>query len=439
MVHQKKQMKVKSDDKTRGVKIDSTKKVKMYIEGAWKMLAGISLSEVATRLSRGNGVPSVDDAVINKYIGVLIERIDKFIPIVFLSGNDVVPYRKRNREWQGRLMKVADLVSRDSKPTYLVDAVNVILKNEADAQVSALKESVESIIQLKENKQKLNDEQKAALVDNQERIKDVKKQLVCTPMILAKYLHMNWTENLKFEDVVPLMKPDVIAKFIIERSGTPWELLPVKMDSVTYTVNIDKASKWKKADVKEHLEIPYFCPSVISSMAGHDILADIESDIKLIDDFINWSTSHYQTTLSDEYLRTYNSYIDKFKTFKLSVDTLKKSKTNKKQVITAAAAPVEPHATVAAPVTTQSVEPDEILMYVASYTRYGSEGSIPDWITEKCGEAAQLIAKHPDGARLFTDLKRKYSSMADDDEGWGEKAKSTVVANAIIALSDELR
>ena len=161
MVHQKKQMKVKSDDKTRGVKIDSTKKVKMYIEGAWKMLAGISLSEVATRLSRGNWGPSVDDAVINKYIGVLIERIDKFIPIVFLSGNDVVPYRKRNREWQGRLMKVADLVSRDSKPTYLVDAVNVILKNEADAQVSALKESVESIIQLKENKQKLNDEQKA--------------------------------------------------------------------------------------------------------------------------------------------------------------------------------------------------------------------------------------------------------------------------------------
>ena len=58
MSHEKKITRVKSDAKTKPVKVESTALMKQYIDAAWLRLAGIGVSDVATRLSRGNGVPS---------------------------------------------------------------------------------------------------------------------------------------------------------------------------------------------------------------------------------------------------------------------------------------------------------------------------------------------------------------------------------------------
>ena len=62
MAHEKKNIRVKSDDKTKTIKVESTRLVKQYVDYAWNRLAGITTSEAATRLSRGKGVPSKSDS-----------------------------------------------------------------------------------------------------------------------------------------------------------------------------------------------------------------------------------------------------------------------------------------------------------------------------------------------------------------------------------------
>ncbi len=235
MAHEKKNIRVKSDDKTKTIKVDSFSLIKQYVDYTWNRLAGITTSEAATRLSRGKGVPSKSDSNISAAIHELIQRIDQFRPMVLWSGKDATPYRNRNQAWKGRLMKIAELVGKDARPVYLIDEVNKILREKSARQIDTVKDSIKDITEAQASKQHLTVEQKSRLDAARQQIRDIRSQYVCTPLILAKYLHVQY-QNCTMEVLTQKMEPAVIAKFITEHDGTTWEYLPVKMEAVKYSV-----------------------------------------------------------------------------------------------------------------------------------------------------------------------------------------------------------
>ena len=309
MAHEKKNIKVKSDDKTKTIKVDSFSLIKQYVDYTWNRLAGITTSEAATRLSRGKGVPSRSDSNISAAIHELIQRIDQFRPMVLWSGKDATPYRNRNQAWKGRLMKIADLVGKDARPVYLIDEVNKILREKSARQIDTVKGGIKDITEAQASKQPLTDNQKERLDASRQQIRDIRSQYVCTPLILAKYLHLQYKDGMKVEDLTPKMEPSVIAQFIIDYNGTAWEYLPVKMEAVNYSIRIDKKSNWKAADAASHIEIPYACPSIVTAMTDKNILADIQNDINVLDEYIAW----YQASGSLNQLRTLDISIDTFR------------------------------------------------------------------------------------------------------------------------------
>ena len=331
MAHEKKNVRVKSDDKTKTIKVESTTLVKKYVDYTWKRLAGITTSEAATRLSRGRGVPSKSDSNISDAIHELVRRIDQFRPMVLWSGRDATPYRNRNLAWKARLMKIAEYVSKDAKPVYILDEVNKILRKRSASQIDAIKSSIKDISEAQASKQHLTVEQKSRLDAARQQISDIKSQYICTPLILAKYLHLQYKGDMKIEELAQKMEPSLIAQFIIDYSGTAWEYLPVKMDVVSYNVRIDQKSSWKAADAVKHIEIPYTCPSIVSTMADKDILADIQNDIKVLDEYIAWYKSSGSLNLTNEYQAIYNNFVRQLRTLDISIDTFRSKKDNPKE------------------------------------------------------------------------------------------------------------
>ena len=332
MRHEKKKTRVKSDDQTITKKIESTALVKKYTDSTWKRLAGITTSEVATRLSRGKGVPSNSDNVISESINELLKRIDQFLPMVLWSGTEATPYRNQNHAWQVRLMKIAEYVGKDAKPVYLIDEVNKLLRRESAKQIATLKEAVKDIYDAQETNTPLTQAQKDKLASVRQQIRDIKSQYICTPLILKKYIHLQYKEGMKIEELVPLMSPSTIAEFITKNSGTVWEYLPVKMDPVKYSVRVDKKCTWKAADIARRIEIPYACPSIVSARSDWNLLQDIKNDIAVLDEYIEWYQSAGSLNLTDEYQKIYSNYISRLKTLRISIDTFKQKNDKKSEV-----------------------------------------------------------------------------------------------------------
>ena len=338
MAHEKKNIRVKSDDKTKTIKIDSFSLVKQYVDYTWNRLAGITTSEAATRLSRGKGVPSKSDSNISAAIHELIQRIDQFRPMVLWSGKEATPYRNRNQAWKGRLMKIAELVGKDARPVYLIDEVNKILREKSARQIDTVKGSIKDITEAQASKQHLTVEQKSRLDAARQQIRDIRSQYVCTPLILAKYLHVQY-QDCTMEDLTQKMEPAVIARFITEHDGTTWEYLPVKMEAVKYSVRIDKKSNWRAADVAKHIEIPYACPSIVTAMTDKNILADIQNDINVLDEYIAWYQASGSLNLTNEYQAIYNNFVRQLRTLDISVDTFKTKKEAPKKAVYPASQP----------------------------------------------------------------------------------------------------
>lgn len=338
MAHEKKNIRVKSDDKTKTIKVDSSSLVKQYVDYTWNRLAGITTSEAATRLSRGKGVPSKSDRNISPAIHELIQRIDQFRPMVLWSGKDATPYRNRNQAWKGRLMKIAELVGKDAKPVYLIDEVNKILREKSARQIDTVKGSIKDITEAQASKQHLTVEQKSRLDAARQQIRDIRSQYVCTPLILAKYLHVQY-QDCTMEVLTQKMEPAVIAEFITEHDGTTWEYLPVKMEAVKYSVRIDKKSNWRAADVARHIEIPYACPSIVTAMTDKNILADIQNDINVLDEYIAWYQASGSLNLTNEYQAIYNNFVRQLRTLDISIDTFKTKKEAPKKAVPPASQP----------------------------------------------------------------------------------------------------
>lgn len=336
MAHEKKKVRVKTDDKTKSLSVESYKLVKEYVDYAWKCVAGITASEAATRLSRGRGVPSKSDSNISTAIDELTKRIDQFRPMVLWSGKEATPYRNRNLAWKARLMKIAEYVSKDAKPVYLIDEVNKILREKMARQIDVVKADIKDVTEAQASKQQLTDDQKRRLDDARQQIRDIKSQYICTPLILAKYLHLQHKGDMKIEELAQKMKPSLIAQFITDNNGTAWEYLPVKMEAIKYSVRIDQKCNWKAADAVKHIEIPYTCPSIVSTMADKDILADIQNDIKVLDEYIAWYKESGSLNLTDEYQTIYNKFVNRLKTYDLSIETFRQKKDSPKKVIQSA-------------------------------------------------------------------------------------------------------
>ena len=331
MAHEKKNIRVKSDDKTKTIKVDSSSLVKQYVDYTWNRLAGITTSEAATRLSRGKGVPSKSDSNISAAIHELIQRIDQFRPMVLWSGKDASPYRNRTQAWTGRPMKIAELVGKDAKPVYILDEVNKILRERSARQIDTVKGGIKDITEAQASKQPLTDNQKERLDASRQQIRDIRSQYVCTPLILAKYLHLQYKDGMKVEDLTPKMEPSVIAQFIIDYNGTAWEYLPVKMEAVKYSVRIDKKSNWRATDVARHIELPYACPSIVTAMTDKNILADIQNDINVLDEYIAWYQASGSLNLTNEYQAIYNNFVRQLRTLDISIDTFRQKKDSPKK------------------------------------------------------------------------------------------------------------
>lgn len=332
MRHEKKKSRVKTDGQTITKKIESTALVKKYTDCTWKRLAGITTSEAATRLSRGKGVPNKSDNVISESIRELVIRIDQFLPMVLWSGTEATPYRNQNHAWQVRLMKIAEYVGKDAKPIYLIDEVNKQLRKESTKHITILKEGVSDIYDAQETNTPLTQAQKDKLASVRQQIRDIKNQYICTPLILKKYIHLQYKEGMKIEELVPLMSPSTIAEFIIKNSGTVWEYLPVKMDPVKYSVRVDKKCTWKAADIARRIEIPYACPSIVSARSDWNFLQDIKNDIEVLDEYIEWYKTAGSLNLTDEYQKIYSNYTSRLKTLRISVDTFKQKNDKKSEV-----------------------------------------------------------------------------------------------------------
>ena len=190
---------------------------------------------------------------------------------------------------------------------------------------------IKDITEAQASKQPLTDNQKERLDASRQQIRDIRSQYVCTPLILAKYLHLQYKDGMKVEDLTPKMEPSVIAQFIIDYNGTAWEYLPVKMEAVNYSIRIDKKSNWKAADAASHIEIPHACPSIVTAMTDKNILADIQNDINVLDEYIAWYQASGSLNLTNEYQAIYNNFVRQLRTLDISIDTFRQKKDSPKK------------------------------------------------------------------------------------------------------------
>ncbi|MBR1502379.1 MAG: hypothetical protein IJ618_00660 [Prevotella sp.] len=249
-----------------------------YSSKKWTAISGVDPSKVTIRLSKGEGLPSKEDAAIVAQLDQLLIAIEDFKPMTLMGGEDGAIYHTQIAMWHKHLLSIKKRLKRQCKPQYLVDVVNDILK-------------------------------------------ESKSKLRCSLLVLTKCLHILGEQNLS---------PEAIVSTIIGNESTDWEKLPVPLNIVkkTLLIFISKTSAQqaseddnKKSSVRNHptlteqVQLMYMFPYSCKTKEDNTELGNkIENDLRVIEEYVKWARECGIFQLDDAYKAKFNSFRSRLQT-----------------------------------------------------------------------------------------------------------------------------
>ena len=263
-----------------------SKQVKIKVDAAafeysskkWVAITGIDPSKVTLRLSKGEGLPSKEDAAIVALLDQLLIAIEDFKPMTLINGNDGAYYHTQIALWHKHLLSLKKKLKKQSKPQYLVDVVNDILKAS-------------------------------------------KSRLRCSLLILTKCLHILGEQNLS---------PETIVSTIIGNESTDWERLPVPLNIVKKTLlffgsktsgqqasegDVKESGIRKHPTLTEQVELMYMFPYSCQTKVDNTELGNkIKNDLQVIEEYVKWARESGIFQLDDAYKAKFNVFRSRLKT-----------------------------------------------------------------------------------------------------------------------------
>ncbi len=257
-----------------------SKQVKIKVDAAafeysckkWAEITDIDPSKVTLRLSKGEGLPNKEDAVIVAQLDRLLIAIEDFKPLTLMSGQDGAFYRGQIATWHKHLLSLKKMLKKQCKPQYLIDVVNDILKQS-------------------------------------------KSKLRCSPLILTKCLHILGEQGLS---------PEAIASTIMGNESTDWEKLPVPLNLVKKTLMVhcfktsvqpaseqgnEKVSIHKQPTLAEKVKMMYMFPYSCQTKIGNTDLGNrIKNDLQVIEEYVKWARESAVFHLDDAYKAKFNMF-----------------------------------------------------------------------------------------------------------------------------------
>jgi ribosomal protein S27AE len=257
-----------------------SKQVKIKVDAAafeysskkWAAITGIDPSKVTLRLSKGEGLPSREDAAIVAQLDQLLIAIENFKPMTLMGGKDGAYYHTQIAMWHKHLLSLKKKLKKQSKPQYLVDVVNGILK-------------------------------------------ESKSKLRCSLLILTKCLHILGEQNLS---------PETIVSTIMGNESTDWEKLPVPLNLVKKTLmihcpktsdqqaseqDVDERSARKRLTLTEQVMMMYMFPYSCQTKVDNTELGNkIKNDLHVIEEYVKWARESAIFHLNDVYKAQFNSF-----------------------------------------------------------------------------------------------------------------------------------
>ncbi len=259
---------------TKSIKVKIDTAVYNYCAAKWEELTGLKSKEVILSLSRHGKVPDKKSSEIIYEIKQLILSIDEFTPRVLIDKNKMQIYEQQNREWKRYLFGIIKKIQRDSKPIYLAEEVNNILKKNGC-------------------------------------------EVKCNNYILEQYLHIFGREK---------MTPEQIADIIQQFGGTRWDKLSITPNIQNYSFRVELKEKQKqgnKLTTKKKLKQPtqeeqvktlFLFPYKICSKVMKDIPTDYLADISIINEFEEWNNYNKEYNLTPDYESKYLEFRNRMTT-----------------------------------------------------------------------------------------------------------------------------
>lgn len=263
-----------------------SKQVKIKVDAAafeysskkWAAITGIAPSRVTLRLSKGEGLPSKEDAAIVAQLDQLLIAIEDFKPMTLMDGKDGAYYHTQIAMWHKHLLSLKKKLKKQSKPQYLVDVVNDILK-------------------------------------------ESKSKLRCSLLILTKCLHILGEQYFS---------PESIVSTIIGNESTDWERLSVPLNIVKKTLlffgsktsgqqasegDIKESCIRKHHTLTEQVELMYMFPYSCQTKVDNTELGNkIKNDLHVIEEYVKWARESAIFHLNDAYKARFSVFRSRLQT-----------------------------------------------------------------------------------------------------------------------------
>lgn len=243
-----------------------------YSSKKWAAITGIDPSKVTLKLSKGEGLPSKEDAAIVAQLDQLLIAIEDFKPLTLMNGEDGAFYSSQVATWHKHLLSIKKKLKMQCKPQYLVDVVNDILK-------------------------------------------ESKPKLRCSLLIITKCLHILGEQKLS---------PETIASTIVENEGTNWDKIPVPLNIVKKTLliyspktsnqqtseeNIKEKNVHKRPTLTLQVELMFMFPYSCHTNTDNTELSNrIINDLNVIEEYVKWAGESSTFQLDDAYRAKFNEF-----------------------------------------------------------------------------------------------------------------------------------
>lgn len=240
--------------------IECNRKVRDYTIRQLKELTGLSVSEAYELMKENICLPIAESTIIIKRGQKLLKMIDRFkfpasIPVFPIDERHMRQFRER---WTRYLQEQLNKIVGSSKPVYLVEEVNKMLKRR-------------------------------------------KSKITCTRQHLIWYLNKYGDKN---------MTPEAIATIITKFRTFDWNNIKPLVNNSKYTISLSKdQSEINPEEFKDKVE---FIWSVPKPRIQDDMLAKLDNDIKVLEDFRKENELPAITTY--DYENVFKKYVSRLQT-----------------------------------------------------------------------------------------------------------------------------
>ena len=328
---------------------------KDYTKQQCEKLAGIGYGELYNTLAKGELLLSEEDRQVKALANKLKEKVNSFTPNVPVGASERKRLEAHNEKWIKQIDALLLSITPRSKPIYLADEVNRLLTERGS-------------------------------------------QITCERKHLVWYLHRYGAEQ---------MQPDKIAETLIDIEPKDFEKLRLPSSKAAYSLVPSESGVHDRSTILPVIEFIYAIPSSIddSTLAGK-----IKNDLKLMDEFKklkNGANSKYDP-------QPYYDLRNKMQTIPSVQDQQEPESPEECPSIE------EPDgltdnvissiSETACSETSEQATKDDVIIFIASYTRQNSDRS---WIADNYGDAAEAFSNLQDSKGLLESIKVEFAQMSE--------------------------